>query len=178
MTPKVGQSRRDRVAVLIEQVCDPEGLDCHWVIQPNCSLPWRVAVRVYIAITVCCLGIGVAFALHGFWPVLPFAGLEVAVLGAAFYLCHQRAMTREVISVSGDVVIVEKGRREPEHRWECPRAWAQVRLEPSAVNWYPSRLTLAYHGKRVEIGHFLNEQERRSLAADLKAMIGRRDWHR
>jgi uncharacterized membrane protein len=146
------------------------------VIRPNQSLSWRQAVQVYAAIAIVCLGIGIAYALHGFWTVLPFAGLEILVLGAAFYLCLTRSQIREVVSVNASVVTVEKGRKIPEERWECPRAWARISLEPPQFAWYPSRLAIAFQGRQVELGAFLNEEERRALAAELQQVIHRDDW--
>ena len=117
------------------------------------------------------LGVGVFFALQGYSPVLPFAGLEVLVLGYAFYRCQQRSLQREVVTVNADCVSVDKGGRQPREHWECPRAWARVVLERSPLAWYPSRLSVAFQGKKVEIGAFLNEQERCSLAGELKNVI-------
>lgn len=37
------------------------------------------------------LAIGIGFAVAGAWLVLPFAGLEVLLLGAAFFACARRA---------------------------------------------------------------------------------------
>ena len=145
------------------------------MIRPNCSLSWRGALKAYSVIALCCLGIGVAFALHGIWPVLPFAGLEIAALGTAFYLCVSRSQIREVVTVSADLVTVEKGRQQPREHWECPRAWARVDLEPSPIAWYPSRLAVAFQGQQVEIGRFLNEAERCALAEELKRAIRRND---
>jgi uncharacterized membrane protein len=111
------------------------------------------------------------FALYGYWPVLPFAGLEVIVLGIAFYRCLLRSQLREVVTVSAEVVSVEKGRHQPQERWECPRAWARVVLEHAPIAWYPRRLTVAFQGRRVEIGQFLNEEERGVLADELQQLI-------
>ena len=44
---------------------------------------------VFAALAAVTLGIGIGFALCGAWLVLPFAGLEVLALGAAFVL-HAR----------------------------------------------------------------------------------------
>ncbi|MDX1696703.1 MAG: DUF2244 domain-containing protein [Thiohalobacterales bacterium] len=156
---------------MVEQVQDSSGRDCHWLIRPNQSLSWQHAVNVYIAIAACCLGVGIFFALQGFWPVLPFAGLEVLVLGYAFYRCQQRSQQREVVTVDADRVSVDKGGRQPKEHWECPRAWARVVLERSPLAWYPSRLSVAFQGRQVEIGAFLNEQERCALAGELKNVI-------
>ena len=161
---------------MIERECAPAGIDCHWVIRPNQSLSWRAALRFYAAFSFCCLGIGIAYALHGFWPVLPYAGLEVVVLGIAFYLCFSRSQVREVISVNAEVVSVEKGRRKPQEYWECPRVWARINLERSPIAWYPSRLAVAFQGKQVVIGRFLNEEERCALAVELEQVIRRDDW--
>ncbi len=162
-------------AIVVEMVCDPAGSDCRWVIRPNQSLSWRGALRIYLVITICVMGTALAFALHGFWPVLPFAGLELIALGTAFYLCLSRSQNREVVSVGASVVTVEKGRHEPQEHWECPRAWARVLLEQSPIAWYPSRLSIAYQERRVEIGRFLHEAERRELADALEQAIRGRD---
>jgi uncharacterized membrane protein len=156
---------------VVELVCGPAGSDCRWIIRPNQSLSWHGVLRVYAVIASCLLAISVMFALKGFWPVLPFAGLELLVLGAAFYLCHLRSQWCEVISINADHVRVEKGRRHAEERWECPSFWARVQLEKSPIAWYPSRLEIAYQGRRVEIGRFLSEEERAALAVELQRGI-------
>lgn len=156
---------------MVERICSSSGPDCHWVIRPNRSLTVRQAVQIYAVITLCCLGIAVFYAMHGYWPILPFAGLEVLVLGVAFYLTLRRSGMREVVSVEGEVVKVEKGRETPQESWECPRAWAQVRLERPRIDWYPSRLAILFQGKQVEIGRFLNEMERQELAYELQQAI-------
>lgn len=156
---------------MVKHVCDPAGRDCHWLIRPNQSLSWQSAVKVYIVIAAVCLAVGIFFALHGFWPVLPFAGLEVAVLGFAFFTCLSRSQQREIVTVDAERVSVEKGRRKPHEHWECPLVWARVDLERPRHAWYPSRLSVAFQGRRVEIGAFLNEQERCALAGELQDVI-------
>ena len=145
------------------------------MIRPNQSLSWRAAVQVYTAIALCCAGIALAFALHGLWTVLPFAGFEIAVLGLAFYLTFTRSQVREVVSVTEVAVSVERGRHAPREHWECPRAWARINLERPAIAWYPSRLSIAFQGQQVEIGRFLNEEERCALAVELEQAIRRED---
>ena len=129
---------------------------------------------IYVIVALCLTAMSVAFALQGFWPVLPFAGLELLALGVAFYLCLARSQWREVVSVNANVVRVEKGRRQAEERWECPSAWARVQLEKSPIAWYPSRLLIAYQGRGVEIGRFLSEDERAALADALRRGIRER----
>jgi len=62
---------------------------------------------------------------------------------------------------------VEKGRRYPENQCTLARVWARVVLERCPKQWYPSRLLIRSHGRAVEVGTFLNEEERRRLAEEL-----------
>ena len=94
----------------------------------------------------------------------------------AFYLTFSRSQIREVVSVTADAVSVDKGRHSPQEHWECPRVWARINLEHSRIAWYPSRLSIAFQGQRVEIGRFLNEAERRALAVELQQAIRREHW--
>jgi uncharacterized membrane protein len=73
--------------------------------------------------------------------------------------------------VNSDEVAVEKGRRRLRQRWVMQRAWAQIRLLPPRIRWYPTRLVIRSHGNEVELGGFLNEHERRQLAGELRDAI-------
>jgi uncharacterized membrane protein len=122
-------------------------------------------------------------AIKGYWLVLPFAGLELLALGAAFHLTACRLRTREVILIDGDKLRVEQGRMRrttrgllgrPERSNEFPRGWVRVDLE-RRHEWYPSRLTISASGRRVVVGSFLPEKERKQLAQELRRMLA---WRR
>ncbi len=145
----------------------------HWqfVIRPNRSLTRRQLQLVFMGIATYCLGIGGVFAVLGMWPVLPFAGAEVMVVGIGFYLSAMGGRELEVVSVDRDKVAVEKGRRHVRQRWELQRAWAQIRLLPPRIRWYPTRLVIRSYGREVEFGGFLNDDERQHLAGELQQAI-------
>ena len=117
------------------------------------------------------LSVAIGFALIGYWPILPFAGLEMLLLGACLYHVSASARQTEVVRVHERLVAVEKGRCGPEERWEFDRAWARVALQGARHAWYPSRLVIRSHGREVAIGEFLEERERASLADDLERAI-------
>lgn len=117
------------------------------------------------------LAIAVGFAMQGFWPVLPFAGLELLALGVALYVCTMDGHRSDVVSVDTHTVTVEKGRRAPSKTWEFNRAWTQVKLFRPRIVWYPSRLVLRSGGEEVEVGDFLTEDERLRLAKQLREAI-------
>ncbi len=86
------------------------------------------------------------------------------LLGIALYLTAWRSKIQEVISISETEIVIERGRKKPESRHVFQRPWTKLVLERSRNNWYPSRLLVRSHSEQVEIGQFLNEQERQGLA--------------
>lgn len=145
--------------------------ECRFEIRPNRSLSWRGAKLFYAGMVAISLTIALGFASLGYWPVLPFAGAELLVLGCALYLCALDGKRREIVLVDDATVEVEKGRTTLERSASFARAWTRVRVARPSVAWYPSRLLLGSHGREVEVGQFLNEEEREKLAVDLHRMI-------
>ena len=135
-----------------------------YVVKPNQAISWRSLVLVYILISAVTISIGITFYSIGMTLVLPFSGLEILALGAALYICAWRGGVQEVISIDRDNITIETGRQHPEQREIFRRAWAKVVLERSWNSWYPSRLLIRSHGRQIEIGRFLNEQERQGFA--------------
>ena len=138
---------------------------------PNRAMPWHQLIWVYCLIALFSLGVALGFFFQGLTLILPFAGLEVIALGVVLYVSAWRGGSREVIDIADDKVRIETGRTEPAKQYEFERAWVQVVLERSWNSWYPSRLLLRSHGRQVEVGRFLNEQERQGLAKELRKAI-------
>jgi uncharacterized membrane protein len=158
---------------MVDQFAGAGGAQCTFVIQPNRSMSWQHLLAAYMGISAVVLAIGLLSLSAGLPLVLPFSGLEIVLLGGAFWMTSWRGGVRQVITISDDRVLVEAGRREPETREEFQRQWAGVVLEQSPNGWYPSHLYLRSHGRRVEIAGFLNEQERRGLAVELRKALRR-----
>jgi uncharacterized membrane protein len=140
---------------------------------PNCSLSVRGALIFFALACVAPLGIAAVLAAKGFWPILPFAGLEMALLGWALKVGLERRFHRQTITVTRTDVSIESCAREHYARVVFPRHWAQVKLRRPAVGQLPSRLTIESHGRQCELGSFLTEEERRGLALRLQRLIGR-----
>jgi len=148
---------------------------------PNCSLSVRGA-RLFFA-GACTVPCGVAgfLALKGFWPILPFAGLEMVLLGWALKACLERRFHSQTITVTDADVSIDTRERARCRHVVFPRHWAQVKLRRPAARLHPSRLTIESHGHQCELGSFLTEEERRGLALRLQRLIGRVNespsWH-
>jgi uncharacterized membrane protein len=141
------------------------------LVSANNSLTRREAAIFFGLIAGATLLIAGGFALRGFWPILPFAGLELFALGLALGLSMRRSRYREVISVYQDRIVVEKGVDSVEERLELPRAWTRVELQRPARRGHPGRLVLCCHGRQQEVGAVLTETERARLRLRLTELI-------
>ncbi len=139
-----------------------------FLIMPNRAMPWRQQLVFFSIFAAFSLGIAIGFFMQGLTLILPFAGLELLALGVALYVSAWRGGRKEVVTIGREMVTVEIGRDEPEQQFEFERTWMQVVLQKSWSSWYPSRLLLRSHGRQLEIGSFLNEQERQALAFTLR----------
>lgn len=155
------------VATQFDQFASPR----RFLIRPNCSLPWRQVVRFYLGMLLVSFGIATGFALQGAWPILPFAGLEMLALGVALYIVARRATNWQEISINGDRINIVDHERGREQVRSFQRAWAQVIHEDAAIKGHPSRLSIRSHGRSVELGRCLNEDEKRYLAEHLSRAV-------
>ena len=140
---------------------------------PNCSLSVRQAMLFFGSLCFVSFAVAGMLAVQGFWPILPFAGLEMIVLGWALKTSLGRRFHRQTITVSDADVSVESRDRAYCSQVVFPRHWAQVKLRRPASRLHPSRLTIESHGRQCELGSFLTEAERRGLALRLQRLVGR-----
>ena len=141
------------------------------MVMPNRAMPWQHIMMIYLLISGVTISIAFGFFTQGLTLILPFAGLELLALGVVLYISAWRSNIKEVVNVTEEKIRIEIGRNAPEKTYELDKAWAKVVLERSWNNWYPSRLLLRSHGRQLEIGKFLNEQERQCLEVELKKVI-------
>ena len=144
------------------------------VLAPHCSLNIRGAFIFFAIVCAGTLGIALVATVLGYWPVLPFAGAEMALLAWALRSSMLRRFERETILITDTEVVVEsrsalKGGENP-RRFVFQRHWARVKIRrPNSAR---SSLVIESHGRAREIGKFLTEEERRQLAAELRRLIG------
>jgi uncharacterized membrane protein len=145
-------------------------VDTRLVIGPNASMSGRQALVFFVGISGVSLGIAMGFAALGFWPVLPFAGLELAALGAALLVVQKRNRYREVLVFEGDSLRVEFGLAggAVQARSEWPRHLTRAWLERTA---HGTQVVLGCGMQRLVIGRCLTDEERASLVARVKELI-------
>lgn len=141
------------------------------VLIPNRSINWSILVRFYMLICVVSFSIAILFTYFGFWVVLPFYGLEMLLLGVALYITCRKIYRQEVINITNENIKVEKGADKVENSWIFDKHWVQITLENKGSIRKILCLTIGSHGKRIEVGSFLTDDEKESLAIELNNVI-------
>jgi uncharacterized membrane protein len=108
-------------------------------LSPNCSLTQGSALVFYLGIVTVSLAVAVGFAIAGYWPILPFAGLELLALGAALRWSLQQGRRRELIRVEDSRVLVRKTCRQGQREFEFIRPWTRVQLVEAPTATWPHR---------------------------------------
>ena len=141
------------------------------LIRPNQSISWKSSIVFILVIAFTCLTIGLGFAYVGATLILPFAGLEVLFVGICVYLVLNKTSQQEVITLSKDKLIIEKGTYKIKKVWEYFRLWSYISVERPKHPWYPAHIVVTSKGERVPLGDFLNEQEKEELVSNLENII-------
>lgn len=138
-------------------------------------MSWPQAKRFLAAVAAVSVTIGAFFWALGLPLVLPFSGLEAAAVAWAFYVVIRAGERREVVRIEGENLVVERGTKHPEERLEFNRHWVRVELRAASSRLHPSRLLIGAHGRSIEVGRFLAEEERADLS---RALINALDKNR
>jgi len=145
------------------------------VLAPHRSLSARGARWFFVSLCIPSLGIASLMTALGYWPILPFAGLELLAVGAALSINMRRRADTQQIVITGNAVAIDSHRGGRIVHYKFSRHWAQVKLRRAKSPWHPSRLTVESHGRACELGSFLTEEARCALAGRLRCLIGRVD---
>ena len=136
--------------------------------KPNRSLGLVARRWALGAIAATTLGVGAAAAAFGAWPVMPFAGLEVALVALAFRVLRMHDADFERLEIGEHEVRVEAREARRVTRFVAHRPWARVVLRERGAR---CTLGLAYAGRTVPLGRMLSDEGRRRLADDLRGRL-------
>lgn len=127
----------------------------------NCSTTPAALASVFAALAIVVLAIAAGFATVGAWLILPFAGLEVVLLAAAFLLYARRAADYERFEVRAGRLTVEVAEAQQRRSYTAPARGARVIVQDERA-W----LRLAGE-EELEIGRHLDARTRLRFAAEL-----------
>ena len=134
------------------------------ILKRNCSISPAGLACVFAALGVAALAIGAGFALAGAWLILPFAGLEVLLLTAAFLLQARHATDYERIELDRGRLAIEVAQAARIARYE---------LDARAVRVESDGRQIVLRGGRepLELGRHLDDESRAAFAVELKKRL-------
>ena len=143
-----------------------------FVLRRNCSLSPRALMAVFGSVVAVSFAFGVMFAALGAWLVLPFAGVELLALAAAFVVYGRHATDGERLRFTGRVLSVEVTQGPSVRVYEFDaRAVRLVTEEGGRSPLAGRRLFLSQRATRLEVGRHLDARRRVELEKDLRAAL-------
>ena len=132
---------------------------------PNRSATWRQTK--YFLLFFACVSLSIAFywVAQGAWVVLPFAGIEIALLSFMMYRVSWLTYRQQIITISNQTIRMEMGVHYPSQSWEVPREGAVLIVMKAETRFAPVCLVLKQAGFSSEVGHFLNQADKQLTEA-------------
>ncbi len=122
---------------------------------------------MYLSLCSVSLGIATFFWMLGARLVMPFAWLEIVVVGLAFAMYGRHAADGERISLQGSRLVVEQETAGKLKRAEFDRNW--VRVEPKTGD--RSLITLSAQGRSIDVGRHVRPELRPALASEIRMAL-------
>jgi len=141
------------------------------VLAQDVALSWRQNFYFVSVLAIVTLSIGVYFSLQGAWLVLPYAGIEVIFLMSVFVYWYRRSHKIEVIKFDRQKLVLEKGVSHPESIRDFERFWLKAELAHHAHKWYITRVILRCRNESLEIGEFLNSDDKKQLIKHIREIM-------
>lgn len=141
------------------------------ILSPNNSSTWKFNMMVLASLALIAAVISILFLIRGLWLILPFSGLEILALFSGLYLCLYNNHITEVITFKDHILVIERGHKSIENSWEYQRIWTKIFVRNPAYRGHPKKIVIRSHGKELEIGAFLNKNDKEMLIRKLKHII-------
>ena len=135
-----------------------------WLLKRHCSLKPAQLGWFYLSLCVLSLAIAGFFWLQGATMVMPFAWLELVVVGVAFLVYARHASDGEKIVLQGGQLVVELETAGRTQRAEFNRDW--VRVEPRHGDG--SLIEASCQGRSVQVGRHVRPELRPALAREIR----------
>ena len=108
-----------------------------------------------------------------FWGLFPF--LFVTVTGVWFALrksLNDRQILEQLTLSKEEIILVRQDPSGEQRQWVCSPYWAKLKIydKDGPVSNY---ITLTGNGREVELGSFLDEEERKNLYCELSSLLNK-----
>ena len=152
---------------LVFRFATVQGRNIQWFLQRNCSITPAQLVAVYLSLCGVSMLISGFFWMQGATLVVPYAFLEMLLLGVAFFVYARHATDGERIVLKDGRLVVELECGGKLERSEFQGSW--VRVEPGAYD--KSLIELSGQGKTVRVGRYVRPELRPVLVREIRLAL-------
>ncbi len=131
----------------------------------------KVLIFGTIFLTIVLATIGIMSAILGAWLILPFAGLEILLLGTCVLIVNAKNRDSDRLAISDKYVHLTRVRRSNRTVNSFIRQWTRVKLQNGKTKHERLRLLVGSHGQYREIGHNLVDSSKRRVHRKLTRWI-------
>lgn len=136
-----------------------------WLLKSNCSLRPSQLLAAYAGLCAISLAVAGFMWWQGARYVLPFASLELVLVGLALAVYAAHAADHERIELRGGRLTIEVCRGARAERVEFDAAWVRVEFEGTGL------IALTGAGRRAWMGRHVRPEWRPALADELRAAL-------
>lgn len=137
-------------------------------LHPNRSASWATNRWVILGLGSFTILVAIGWSLIGAWMVLPFAGLEIALLAVLLTRVSRRVYGKQVIYVDRETIRIESSIDPTLQSWSFPRTETRIHfIKPDHPLDGPT-FRICHHQSVIAIGDFLNPDDREILQQLLK----------
>ncbi|WP_435259596.1 DUF2244 domain-containing protein [Thioclava sp. FR2] len=151
----------------------PDGNDRRLHLWPHRSLP-RQGFVLFIGVTAALIALPLVTVIGSpvLWALLPFLGLAVAGIWWALMRSYKDGQIIEDLRLAPTTMeLTRHGPHGRHQHWQANPYWVRVNLHAKGGP-VPNYITLEGGPRIVEIGAFLSEEERITLARELGQSLG------
>jgi len=111
----------------------------------------------------------VFWAFVGLWAILPFSGLEAALVAFVLYRVCQATYQRQVITCSPEAIVVQFGTHFPKRSWTLERARTRITVSTPRHPLDAPALCIYDQVNNIELGRFLSKDDKTLAVQALKS---------
>jgi len=137
------------------------------VITANRSMSWETNKKILAFMFLVNMVIALSWTAMGAWMVLPFAGLEILLVGIGMYYVSWKLSFKEILLFEADSLILQKGVYYPKQEWRWQLSDTTLIKQPSKYRLSAPALFLEHQNQRIEIGNAINRSEKKQLREHL-----------
>lgn len=137
------------------------------VLAPNKSMTWETNKKILLVMFTVSMIIGLSFMYVGAWMILPFAGLEIMLVGIGMYYVCWKLNFKQTIAIDAESLTLQKGVYFPKQEWQWQTSQTRLVKQASHYRMSAPTLFLKHLNQSVEIGEFLNRSEKKTLRENL-----------